>query len=46
MCNEVIETLIGYFKDEISNKVKRVTDGLIVNLANGTHAKIKVVCLS
>lgn len=42
----VIDTLAGYFKDEISNVVEKKNDGLIVKLANGKTARVKVVSLS
>lgn len=42
----VINTLIGYFKTEISNTFKLALDALIIELSNGEKAKIKVTCLS
>lgn len=42
----VIDTLAGYFNAEISNKVEKKDGGLIVKLANGKTARVKVVSLS
>lgn len=42
----VIDTLAEYFKEEILNKVEKQDGGLIIKLANGTTAKIKVISLA
>lgn len=42
----VIDTLLGYFNSEVSNKVEKKSDGLIITLADGTKAKIGIISLS
>lgn len=44
--NFVIDTLLGYFNSEISNEVEKTSDGLIINLADGTKAKVGIISLS
>lgn len=42
----VMDTLLGYFNAEISNKVQKKNGQLIVELADGKKAKIKLISLS
>ena len=42
----VADTLNGYFKTEISNKVERKKNCIIVKLTNGEKAKISIISLS
>jgi len=42
----VVDILDEYFKAEISNIVKRISDELIVGLSNGEKAKISIISLS
>lgn len=41
----IMDTLLGYFKTEISNKVKEKNGELIVEFADGKKAKIKLISL-
>lgn len=42
----VMDTLLGYLGAEISNKVQKKNGQLIVELADGKKAKIKLISLS
>ena len=42
----VLDTLLTYFNEEISNKAVIENDGLVVYLPDGTLAKIKATSLS
>lgn len=43
--NFVIDTLAESFEEEISNKVKKKNNELIIYFANGNKAKIKAISL-
>lgn len=42
----VMDTLLGYFNAEISNKVQKKNGQLIVELADGKKAKIRLISLA